>query len=116
MAFFSFLVKKKKEAPSGVEPLKLDINLPLIESVRPSAAAPPTPEVPSFSLPPTPSFEQPGAFREAEAYRGEVAAKDFSRSIDLLSAKLDNIRLMLENLNHRLDKMEAQQKKEAIRW
>jgi len=112
MGFFSFLKKKKPEKLSGgVEPLKLDINFPPAEPIRPSPSAPETPEVPSFNLPPTPSLEQPSSFREAESYKGEMA-----RSIELLSAKLDNIKLMLENLNHRLDKMESQQKKETIRW
>jgi len=115
MGFFSFL-KKKKAEEKGIEPLKLDINMPPVTEVKPHPSAPATPEMSFPSYAPTPSFEQPSAFKEAEAYRGEIATKDLAKSIELLSAKLDNIKLMIENLNHRLDKLEAQQKKEAIRW
>lgn len=120
MGFFSFL-KKKKEPPyeKGAEPLKLDINLPPVEPVRPHPFAPETPEVtPQQEIPPLsmPREERPEAFREADSYRGELATRDLSKSLDLLSAKLDSIRLMIENLNHRLDKIETEKKKEAIKW
>ena len=115
MAFFSFL--KKRKAPSfgggGAEPLKLDLNLPPIEPSKPFSTMP-EPE-PSFNIPSTPSLDQPSAFRESETYRGDLATKDMSRSIELLSSKLDTIKAMLENLNHRFDKLEGQ-KKETIRW
>jgi hypothetical protein len=124
MGFFSFLKKKPAEKKSGIEPLNLNVNLPPIESVRPSPSASLTPEVPSSGIPPLepmPSFgqpqaERPEAFREAESFRGEASSKDLSRSLELLSAKLDNIKLMIEGLNHRLDRLEAEKKKETIRW
>ncbi len=114
MRFFSFL--KKKNEPKlgiGIEPLRLDVNLPPVES---KFSVPETPEVPSFNLPSAPSFEQPSAFRESDSYKGELASKDISRSMELLSSKLDTIKAMLENINHRLDKMENAQKKETIKW
>jgi hypothetical protein len=117
MGFFSFL--KEKRQPSfkggGIEPLKLDINLPPIHSI-PSSAIPETPEVPSFNLPPQPTFDAPSSFRDADSYKAETGAKDLSRSVELISSKLDTIKAMLENLNHRLDKLEGTQKKETIKW
>ena len=112
MGFFSFL-KKKKEEPSvlGMEPLKLDWGKPPVETVRPSPYAPVTPEVPSFELPKP--FPEPTAFREVGA------PKEFSRDIDLLSSKLDTIKAMLENLSHRLERLEQQQQQQAkdrLRW
>lgn len=119
MGFFSFL-KKKEASPAkgGIEPLKLDLNLPPIENIKPSSSAPLTPELgsPFPNIAPSPSFEQPSAFRDQESYKSDIAAKDLSRSIELLSSKLDTIKVMLDNLNHRLDKMESSQKKETIRW
>ena len=117
MAFFSFLkMKKEPKSGIGIEPLKLDVNFPPVEPMKMGLSVPETPEVPSFNLPSTPSFEQPSAFREAESYKGELASKDLSRSMELLSSKLDTIKAMLENLNHRLDKIENAQKKETIKW
>jgi hypothetical protein len=115
MGFFSFLKRKKGAGGGTIPPLKLDLNLPPLESAKPS---PPAPEIHELSyMPPVePSpFGQPSALKEAESYRGELASKDLSRSIELLSSKLDTIKAMLENLNHRLDKLESQ-KKETIRW
>jgi len=116
MGFFSFLSKKPAEE-KGIEPLKLDLNLPPIENIKPSPYAPPTPEVGSqpFNFSSPPSFEQPSAFKDSESFRSDAAAKDLAKSMELLSSKLDTIKLMLENLNHRLDKLESQ-KKETIRW
>jgi len=129
MGFFSFLKKKagaEEGIPKGIEPLKLDINLPPVEPVAPHPRAPETPEVPPYESPSfgsghsaygfSQSAEQPSSFREAEAHKSEMAEKDVSRSLDLLSAKLDAIKLMIENLGHRIDKMEAEKKKETIRW
>lgn len=114
MGFFSFL-QKKRRAPSfgggSVEPLKLDLNLPPIESSKPFS----TPDPEPFSMPSTPSFEPPQSFKESDTFKSDLATKDISRSIELLSSKLDTIKVMIENLNHRLDKIEGQ-KKETVRW
>ena len=108
MGFFSFLKKKEEPAIPGIEPLKLDLSHPPFETIRPSPSAPITPEVPSFephfNMPePSPSFPQ----REA------------SRDIELLSSKLDTIKAMLENIGHRLERLEQQQQqqqKDRARW
>lgn len=104
MGFFSFL-KKKEEHPFGMEPLKLDLKPP-VETVRPSPMAPHTPEVPSFE-----TFKP---FPEPMPIGGPPRE---SRDIELLSAKLDTIKVMLENLSHRLERIEQQQQqKERARW
>ncbi len=132
MGIFSFLKKKKKpEEKKGKGAMNLDVNLPPIEPVKPHPSAPETPETapehpypgqgrqpePSPYTPPSfPSPEQPQAFKEAESYRAEVANKDLAKSLDLLSAKLDAIKVMIENLNHRIDKLEQKEKRETVRW
>jgi hypothetical protein len=103
MGFFSFL-KKKHEAPTKMEPLKLEMG---DKPVTPSPIAPHTPEVPSFEPEPFRPMHEPTAFKEATA-----GAKD--RDIELLSAKIDTLKAMLENISHRLDRMEQQQKEK--RW
>jgi len=106
MAFFSFLKKKNAEALPKLEPLKLDFGA---QTIRPSPTAPITPEVPSFEMPKP--FSEPTAFRE------QSASREMSRDIDLLSSKLDTIKAMLENLSHRLEKIEQQQQaKDKLRW
>jgi len=111
MGFFSFLKKKNESMFPEIEPLKLDLGKHPMETVRPSPAAPLTPEVPSFE----PSFNLPSPpplFKEGP--------REMSRDIELLSSKLDTIKAMLENLGHRLERLEQQQqakeKTERLRW
>ena len=110
MGFFSFLNRKNQEPPiPGMEPLKFDLGKSPVETIRPSPYAPHTPEVPSFEMPKP--FPEPTAFREAGASR------EFSRDVELLSSKLDTIKAMLENLSHRLERIEQQQQaKDKARW
>lgn len=136
MSFFSF--GKKKYSPKsdkgslGIKPLKFDTNLPPIESIKPHPDAPETPEFnpsaepfPHFDEPsqsPRPlhqlnhPMEKPSAFQQSQNYQEEISTKDISKNIELISAKLDAIKAMIENLNHRMDKIENKDKKETLRW
>ncbi len=115
MGILSFLRRKKKDealalpAPS-LE--KLELGLPGIE--KREAEAPALPTLPSLpALPSLPSAAEP-SFKEFAA-----SPRDISKDIELISAKLDAIKSMIENLSHRLERLEAAQKqkeRETIRW
>ena len=116
MGIFSFLRGKKKEEGLALTPPsleKLELGLPGIEKREApgAAAAPALPSLPA--LPSVPSAPEPG-FKEFAA-----PPRDISKDIELVSAKLDAIKSMIENLSHRLERLEAAQKqkeRETIRW
>lgn len=111
MGFFSFLKRKEEPAIPGIEPLKLDLSHPPFETIRPSPSAPITPEVPSFE----PHFNMPEPSPSSFMQQKESSSRD----IELLSSKLDTIKAMLENIGHRLERLEQQQQqqqKDRARW
>jgi len=102
MGILSFLRKRKKEEFLPAPTLeKLELGIPEIEKKEPT-------QLPSLPSLPPPITEP--SFKEFTAPQ-----KDISKDIELISAKLDTIKSMIENLSHRIEKLE-QQKKETIRW
>lgn len=116
MGILSFLRRKKKEealalpAPSFE---KLELGLPGIEKreVSETTALPALSSLPTL---PTPPSVPEQSFREFAAPQ-----RDITKDIELISAKLDAIKSMIENLSHRLERLESAQKqkeRETIRW
>lgn len=103
MGVFSILKKMfgKKNMP---EEKKLE--LPTLEKTElglPEAPRP-EPEIPKFEPAPTPSFEPP-SYREISPPAPQPP-KDVSREIELISAKLDTLKVMIDSLGHRLEALE----------
>ncbi|MBW3023076.1 hypothetical protein KY308_03155, partial [Candidatus Woesearchaeota archaeon] len=97
-------MKKRKEEAPALESLKLDLGQKPVETVKPSPYAPPIQELPPIYEPEPfkPRYPEPTSFKDSAA-----AAKD--RDVELLSAKMDTIKAMLESISHRLDRIEQQQ-------
>lgn len=95
--------KKKKEADE-------ERSFPLMDDSRADLPPMRSPSMPRFdtpdSLPPgRPSFEQP-------------QPREDSRGIDLINAKLDAIKAILDNINARIERLEkiAAGEEETPRW
>jgi len=80
---------------------KTELGLPKSEEIK-------MPEIPKFepapASAPASSFEVP-TYREIPAPQPQVP-KDVSKDLELISAKLDTLRAMIEGLSQRLEAME----------
>jgi hypothetical protein len=104
MGIFSMfkIFGKKQEAKFEMPSFeKTELGLPKSEEMK-------MPEIPKFepeiAPAPAPSFEAP-SYREIPAPQPQ-APKDVSKDLELISAKLDTLRAMIEGLSHRLETME----------
>ncbi len=107
--FFSFL-KKKEEEP------KFDFNLGLNEPIQKAELGPKEP-APSFSYSPQPTpppLEPVQSFQDLK----QNDSSKMNRDLELISAKLDTIKAMIETLSQRISHLEKQQppERERIRW
>lgn len=106
MGIFSIfkMFGKKQEAKFEMPSFeKTELGLPKPEEMK-------MPEIPKFEPEPAPAPAPAHSF-DAQSYR-EIPApqpqlpKDVSKDLEVISAKLDTLRAMIESLNHRLESME----------
>lgn len=111
MGFFSFLKKKEKPIIPKFEPLNIDLEKPPLD-LKSSTLPPSTPE---FS-PEITKFDQLKIPETTRLSFQEPPQKEITpRDIELIFAKLETIKVMIENLSHRIERIEQQQK-ERIKW
>lgn len=121
MSFFDKLMfwKKEPELPDLDEP-KLDEPFGDLEEPVGAGLSPRHEPAPDFSsgVPPGPQPGQPmRPFGSPASFPGQMPASPVSappgvmpvssKDLELINAKLDNVKAMLENINHRLSDIEA---------
>lgn len=103
--FVKRLLGRRKVEPE-LAPLKPGLEMPtgLPELER---TLPAVPTIPTSAAPPI--AERPSAL-------AAESGLELKREFELVNAKLDALKAMLEGLSHRLEKLEEKEKKEVLRW
>lgn len=100
-------------AEPSVGPFEKDINMrgPGFEHIEE-----PTP-MKSMPLERKPIYYQEVSHQQGAGGYGQPYQRDVSKDLEVISAKLDSIKSMLDMINHRIDAMERQQgKKGRMEW